>query len=350
MRKRIFLLCVFCSCAFAWMFVSLLNTYVDEWRQTYAMIARPAWNHTACVIARSTWNRATPLGTTRNVALAVQCRGPQAVCQQRWPVIESYRPFFRRIWYLVGFVPPSIGPPALAENTLFCNGRSDLLGCIAKVMAIERDAAGVFYMHFDVAISPCNLLHNMAVDTPAVFGQIKNRTVAYQTRCNTGEHGKFPQSRCMWHSWDTDGTHRIRDDYLAAVREINNTLSQHDVASFHRDLHSGMDDLFYVPRALFEEFIALARIWVKHSKVVHEISGPMTMMLLAASHASMGRKQVGQMPLKPVTPVSFNCSGGCCVNLPPQFLAASTFRCGHRVNYQQPGVLQAVCNIQRCVP
>jgi len=266
---------------------------------------------------------------TQNVLLLVHCRQSQSVCELRRPIFQGYTPFFKGVRWLVGVEAGDLVSKWNGDAHL-CTGRDDPLGCIARIMNIEREVTGILYMHFDAVVSPCNLLQSMDVGTVSTFHTQKSfqyRTFYDLDQCNANK-------TCFWWYWDQLGSHKIRDGFVNSIGEIRDRLTGQDLARFQTGVRKGADDLLYMPRAAFQTFIPLAQIFSKYG-VFHEIAGPTTIDLTSAA-------------LGAAAPTNLGCDGSCCAVVPPNVVRSSTFRCGHKVDYRQPDVAAAVADLQRC--
>jgi len=268
---------------------------------------------------------------TENVILLVHCRASQSVCEQRRPILQGYTPFFKAVRWLVGAEAGDLVSKWNGDAHL-CTGSDDPLSCIARIMDVERESSGILYMHFDAAVSPCNLLQTMDVGTVSTFHT--NKSFLYRTFHDLDDGCNGTQPNHCWVYWDQHGSHKVRDGFLNAMAEIRDILTGQDLTKFQTGIRQGSDDLLYMPRAAFKTFIPLAQIFSKHG-VFHEIAGPTTIDMTSAA-------------LGAVAPTNLGCDGNCCQLLPPHLVRSGTFRCGHKVDYRQSDVIAAVVDLQRC--
>jgi len=274
-----------------------------------------------------------PHFATHDVTLVVHCRSSESICDERRPVIEGYRPFFRRIVWLVGSEASRLA--ARLDDTELCVGNDDPGGCVSKIMDADNTSSGMLYMHFDAVLSPCHLLQTMDVTSLSVFN--KNKKFDYVRfsdldQCNAN-------LTCKWVYWDFNGRHAVRDGFLAAVDEIQRSLPEHDMSRFRSGIQKGVNDLFYVPRASFSTYALVAKIFARHG-VFHEMAGPVTMDVAAELLSTDSEKEALS---------SFACDGGCCEFLNHQTITGPSFRCGHKANYGASGIIRAVATVQRQV-
>jgi len=207
------------------------------------------------------------------------------VCRQRWPLVDKYKQYFGDVYHMT------------RDN---CRDLGDPYSCVARVM--QKEGAGydgIFYMHFDALFSPRHLAKSFNKDALGIFDEPKTCKV------NT----TMDLEDCAWASWQAKGP-----SYLVAMEAMREVKTLPHLPPSQVIL--GNDDLFYIPRRLYTDFITLAKWFLKY-EVHHELAGPAIRRMLEG---------VGPSP-RPA--VNFNCTGNCCDKLMPEDALKPKFRCGH---------------------
>ena len=97
-------------------------------------------------------------------------------------------------------------------------------------------------------------------------------------------------------------------------------------------LASSWSDLYYIPRAYFEDYIYLASQFYKR-KVFHEIALPTIVNIIDLTRQSH--------PSKSIIRRWGDCFGDCCTDASDPVEHVLWNRCGHRLDYRKPELAKA---------
>lgn len=259
----------------------------------------------------------------QDIALLIHVRRVSAeIYEARRPVLMGYLPFFKEIrWLLSSAV---VGKAwSLRQDEHPCV-HWDPHGCVASAMVdllanLAYGVAGVLYMHFDVAISPWALAAKLDKTMVGSFNTSLQTT--WDTGCSPSRFLQYPPFN----------PRSARS--AAAALEFYFPGRVPEIAQGR--WCCGMNDMFYVPIAAFANYVKLAGIFSNDSVLKHvgmEISGP-TMLRLSADFSGVGIQEL-------------DCIGGNTIELSVGDLKSPAFRCGHKVDYRQPGIIEAVVSLQ----
>lgn len=298
----------------------------------------PHLNKSGIKAHRVQWNETQGTRNTpfKDVALFVHCRSSWEICELRSNVVNGWRPFFRTVLYVINHPNHHLSTPLPSWASAFCDGEIDPISCVAKAITDKSVAshAGLLYMHFDAIIDPCSLTSNFQPDQVGLFSSQRHayerwniheldRCARYNpshTDCLRTEQSPGSWSRSQYEAWP---------QIMAQVHKEfpSHQFSVRDDAAFN-----ACHDLFYVPKAVFANYVTLANIFGKH-KIWHEISGP-TLLSLAAD------LQRGSLPQ------DLDCWGGYTVKVGASALADSYFRCAHPVSLDDDKAQRSISDIQ----
>lgn len=263
----------------------------------------------------------------KEVILLLHCRQTKEICDQRRPLLNAYRDYFKDVRWMVAESPgpedfqckkPQPGDPHVCISHL-----------LRQISATEHDMdlQGILYMHFDAVISPCRfaeIFHpqKLGIPRPHTYNSFDGHD-----RCNDP---KYAYLNCTWQLWS-----RYKRNFFAARQELllHRPELPWRVPQLAEGCWKGFFDFFYLPRQVFATFAELAKVFAQHD-VYLEIAGPNLLQITGALHG---------MELQ-----SYDCllhvrEGG----LKISDISDARFRCGHEVHYQDDGMMDAVLRVIR---
>lgn len=255
----------------------------------------------------------------QGVALLVHCRASVDICQLRAPLFEGYRRFFSTVRMML---PKKKGKAAPEWATDMCaTDLGDPWVCIAKVLRSPEAATwtGLLYMHFDAILSPCVMNRTFEVNKLGVFNFKKLWMTSVQffegCNCYNETEGRCkPKRWCHWLHWQKD--HKV--EWSTAMAQVHQAFPEVTFDFNDTDIWKMDDDMFYIPRPAFQQYLILSDIFGARRNLHHEIVISHILKLLERT-SSVGLQDMA-------------CTGGCCNILVPYFLKRPTFSCGHKMN------------------
>lgn len=239
-----------------------------------------------------------------NTLLVIHCERHDQICEERWPLFEGYKAYFGKVRYLA-----------------HGDCETDKSLCLMDIMEKEAEGFdGLFYMHFDIILSPCRLAKVFNKDSLGWFAMPADNTI--------DEEGKklIPGSVKDKTIFGVEWTPKVWNKYDTAIQAIRK-MSPKLTALDNKKVYTSENDLFYIPKAAFKRYgdlsdeFAFQGLW-------HEIAGPTTRKIIEENFN--------------VSSVDFGCKGACCENLDTWDLHDTEFRCGHRFDLREEHIQKAL--------
>lgn len=261
-----------------------------------------------------------PASGFKDVLLIVHCRQSAEICEQRRPLAEMYRKYFKDMKLMT--VYNQVG----SCNMSLWQGDPHL--CLSRIMEDEGSQyEGVFYMHFDAVLSPCSLGSHFDATSLGWFNSdTLTVDIAHLEECKlTPDCNATEEVPWFWDETQKQGW----SDTVFAIQQqpYMQHLSPEQLQASTTNFQVGVNDLFYIPKLAYPSFIELAKIFA-HNQIWHEVAG--------GSMRQIMQTYVG------IPAQYFGCTGSCCTHLGPQDLQAPGFECGHKFDYTQESTLHAV--------
>lgn len=191
------------------------------------------------------------------------------------------------------------------DSNLFhaCPYMAEVYICVADIIRnLPSDVTGVLYYHFDAWLVPERL-------------SVLNLNSFWTTKARNPLDGCFPVNDIppenkQW--WNID--HLINDGG-PAMKDIKERLNLSSIAA--DEVCMGWADIYYVPRSLFDLYIAVANILYEH-RINQEVGIPIIWNVFRKT--TYIKEEV--LP----------CWGDCCAVNPPAS-AINEYACGHRIDW-----------------
>ncbi|CAK9025296.1 Hypothetical protein SCF082_LOCUS17018 [Durusdinium trenchii] len=203
-----------------------------------------------------------------NVTLIIHCT---QLCHERQFLLQEYFHYFQHVILLT------------REDLPFLTARTcaaEVYWCVAEEIAKSANSKGIMFLHFDVAMSPCEITRRLDAAKVGTFEELTNITAAKLDECNR------KKLNCQWQHWNAD---KSRAQILNAVASLEAPLNK---TWAFRSLKNGsifrvFSGLFYLPEKAFPLFQAAARI-LNDWDLPHEIAVPMLLALSEVELQNLG--------------------------------------------------------------
>jgi hypothetical protein len=244
---------------------------------------------------------------------------------ERIPQLMKYQPFFHTVHISMPDLLPDLDPgfhnlthdQFSATYTVY----TQLARTMRLILANYPQIDGLMYYHFDAWIDPM------------AWSNMKQKNIWYPSTSDRAPKEVFePQFVCMtdtagypWWGWEEN--YHVKS--MAAAEAVLRSDAGYKV---RRDEWCvGWSDIYYMPRRFFYDYIFLAEIFAKFD-VFHEVAIPTMFHIIDQTRRTN--------PFRPVLDRIGDCWGSCCSS-DPTVDDVRFARCGHRLDYLQPPVVDA---------
>ncbi|KAF4340068.1 UDP-galactose transporter [Fusarium beomiforme] len=244
---------------------------------------------------------------------------------ERVPEIMKYKPFFRELHISMPEMMKDEGLSPESHN--LTHDQSPLTFHIyvqvAHTMQLildeHPDIDGLLYYHFDAWIDPL------------AWSNIDRNNMHFPMTW-PGMRPTGPQFACMNDTKDYDWGGWADQNHMKA--QLAAAQLDHLHLGYEIDIHEwcvGWSDIYFIPRKFFKDYIVLAPIFMSFS-VFHEVGIPTMLHIIDMSYRKTS--------YIPAMELFADCWGYCCADNPTIY-DVITYRCGHRLDYQNKEVTAA---------
>ncbi|CAK9036659.1 Hypothetical protein SCF082_LOCUS21813 [Durusdinium trenchii] len=211
---------------------------------------------------------ACDMAALQNVTLIIHCT-QQELCYERRLLLQEYFLYFRQVIFLM-----KKGLPWTLART--CAGEA--YQCVAEEIESSSfvNSRGMLFLHFDVAMSPCEMSRRFQVERVGTYEELANTTSAKLDECNS------KKLNCRWRYWDAEN--KTKTQIFNALASLER-MRLEGAGGALQSLRNGtifqvFSGLFYLPKKAFQLFKAAAQIF-KEWDLPTEIAVPMLLALAA---------------------------------------------------------------------
>eukprot|EP00435_Cladocopium_sp_Y103_P067934 s122_g30.t1 len=278
---------------------------------------------------RTQWPGKCDTTKLQDLTLIIHCRQTPKICELRRPLLMEYVPYFKES---VVFLNNFEGYRSWPLRTRHCT-TGDPYWCIAQEVPLSKGSAGILYMQFDVAVSPCELAKSL--DTEKIFlftGSWYDIWADFDIMddCN------LQKKSCIWYHWIQENNKtrkqigKIREELekLQHSPSLRQHLSVEKQRIFNKNLERlrtgiwrEISDFLYLPKRITSMFAIFAKVF-EENRLFNEMA-TLSAVMLAGSVAN-------------VTVQNLSCVGACCKHVSRHQIMQKGFICGHRYDYTDP--------------